>query len=87
MRSGSVTIYTHRPEELRDEVANAGFSDVEVLGITGSFLGITDIGARLADPTSKEALLDAMRTVEADPAAVRISGKLMAVARRPLQAP
>ena len=87
MRSGSVTLYTHRPEELRDEVATAGFSDVEVLGITGSFLGITDIGERLADPTSKEALLDAMRRVEADPGVVGISAKLMAVARRPLQAP
>lgn len=86
MRSGSVTLYTHRPEELRDEIANAGFSDVEILGITGSFLGITDIGERLADPTSKEALLDAMRRVEADPGIVGISGKLMAVARRPPQA-
>ncbi len=83
MPSGPVRFYTHGPDELHDEVASVGFDDVEVLASTGSYLGITDVPKRLADPASKAALLDALRRVEADPAIVGISGKLMAVGWRP----
>jgi ubiquinone/menaquinone biosynthesis C-methylase UbiE len=83
MPSGSVQFYTHRPSELFNEVASAGFDNVAVLASTGSYLGITDVPERLANPASKAALLDALRRVEADPAIVGISGKLMVVAQRP----
>jgi SAM-dependent methyltransferase len=75
-------LYAHRPAELRDEIAAAGFSDVEVLASSGGYLGISDIERRLVDPASKAALLEALRTVEADPGIVGISGNLIAVARR-----
>jgi SAM-dependent methyltransferase len=75
--------YAHRPDELLNEVASAGFADVAVLASTGGYLGITDIPARLADPVSKTALLDALRRVQSDPAIIGISSKLMAVGRRP----
>jgi SAM-dependent methyltransferase len=82
-RSEPVTLYMHRPEELQNEVADAGFSQVEVLAVTGSYLRISDFNERLADPVSRQKLLEAMRSVEADPGIVGISNKLMAVAQRP----
>jgi SAM-dependent methyltransferase len=83
MPSGPVKFHTHRPHELHDEVASVGFSEVEVIASTGSYLGLTDVPQRLADPASKAALLDALQQVEVDPAIVGISGKIMAVAHRP----
>ena len=83
MWSNPVTLYTHRPEQLRTEISSVGFSEVVVLGITGSYLRVTDVPERLADPESKKVLLDAMSRVESDPGIVGISGKLMAIARRP----
>jgi SAM-dependent methyltransferase len=80
--SGGIYLYTHRPEELGTEVVEAGFSESEVLAVTG-FFALPRIFENLPDPTSKDALLTFLHEVERDLAMVGISGKLIAIARRP----
>lgn len=75
--------FAHRPEELESELSAAGFADVLVLAIEGFFHLLGDLGERLADPPSAEALFDLLGRYESDPAILGLSGHLMAIGRRP----
>ena len=75
------TAFFHTPEELRREVAAAGFSNCELLGIEGPGCLMPDIGARWQDPRRREILLRVARYVEAEPSLLGISSHLLAVAR------
>ena len=79
----NLPLYAHRPDELRGEIASAGFSEVRILAVEGGFLESIEIADRLADPISRKALLNVLSRVEGDPGIVGIAGKLMAVARAP----
>lgn len=79
--------YFHRPEELADEIAHAGFGRVEVLGLEGPGGLVGDVTERWADPARRQALLDAARLVEDDPAVIATAGHLLAVATRPGPSP
>jgi SAM-dependent methyltransferase len=83
MPSGEMRLYTHRLEELHVEVVDAGFTEAEVLAVTG-FFALPRIFENLPDQRSKNAMLTLLHEVERDPAMVGISGHLIAVARRPL---
>jgi ubiquinone/menaquinone biosynthesis C-methylase UbiE len=76
------TAYFHRPEDLKAEVAAAGFSNITVFGIEGPGWLLPDIAERLADPVRRENLLRAARMVEAEPEMVGSSAHLLAVARK-----
>lgn len=69
------TAYFHEPDELRAEVAAAGFTDVDVLTIEGIAAAVPD-----ADPES-EALLDLLRRLEREPALLGSTAHLLAVGR------
>lgn len=73
--------YFHRPEELHDEVRAAGFVAVRVLAVEGVG-AFTDTGAAHSDAAGREALLRAIRRVEAEPALLGASPHLIAVATR-----
>jgi SAM-dependent methyltransferase len=74
--------YFHRPEELYEELCTAGLLNVKVLAIggPGSF---QNLGALLDDPASRDAVLRAIRRVEAEPALLAASADLMAIGRAP----
>jgi len=73
--------YAHRAEDLEREVSLAGFVDVRVHAIEGIFHLLGDLPYRMADPPSRQALLDVMKAYEEDPSMTGISGHLMATAR------
>ena len=74
----------HRPEELSVEVSEAGFTDARVLAVEGA-AGITSrFQQAWDDPEQREALLQFMSQVEAEPSLLGASGHLLAVARRPV---
>jgi len=75
--------YAHRAEDLEREVSLAGFVDVRVHAIEGIFHLLGDLPYRMADPPSRQALLDVMKAYEEDPSMTGISGHLMATARSP----
>lgn len=80
---GPFPAYSHRPEDLRREMGDAGFTDVRVLAIEGLFHLLGDLPNRLADPVSHAALLDVLAACHEDPIMAGVSGHLMATARRP----
>lgn len=72
--------YFHRPDDLAEEVTAAGFTDTELLAIEGVGVFVPDSVAALNEPTRKDALLRAIRRVEAEPSLLGASPHLMAVA-------
>ncbi|HSQ60655.1 MAG TPA: class I SAM-dependent methyltransferase [Acidobacteriota bacterium] len=77
------TAYLHRPEELRGELASAGFGSVFVLGIEGPAWIVPDFEARWKDEAQREDLLHVARVLESEPAIVGASAHLMAIGRKP----
>ncbi|HZU71853.1 MAG TPA: hypothetical protein VE990_03690 [Acidimicrobiales bacterium] len=77
------TAYLHLPADLMAEVSGAGFEAVEVYNIEGPGFLVTDFAERWADPPRREALLDAARLVEREPAMMAASSHLLAVGQAP----
>ncbi|HSA95393.1 MAG TPA: methyltransferase domain-containing protein [Acidobacteriota bacterium] len=75
--------FFHHPEELRSEVASAGFEAVNVLGVEGPGWLAHDFDAWWDDPALRERLLGLARRLEAEPALAGLSAHLLAVARKP----
>ena len=77
------TAFFHRPDELRDELREAGLAVEGVLGIEGPGWLLSDFDRRWADAAARGRILDAARSVEAEPTMLGVSPHLLAVARRP----
>jgi ubiquinone/menaquinone biosynthesis C-methylase UbiE len=77
------TAYFHRPDELRDEVAVAGFDMLGLYGIEGPAWIIPDVHTRLEDEQGRAALLHICRFLESEPAVVGCSAHLLAVGQKP----
>ncbi|GCB49252.1 SAM-dependent methyltransferase [Streptomyces sp. NL15-2K] len=80
--------YFHSGEQLRDEVAAAGFDDAEVYGVEGpawSMLAATErnTGGDFRDTPLFESALTAARMAEPYPELLAASSHLLAVGRRP----
>jgi SAM-dependent methyltransferase len=74
--------YFHLPEKLRDEFCTAGLEDVQVLAIEGPG-SFQNLGTLLDDPTSRTAVLRAIRRVETEPTLMGASAHLMAIGNVP----
>ncbi|HSR26881.1 MAG TPA: class I SAM-dependent methyltransferase, partial [Actinomycetes bacterium] len=76
------TAYFHLPEELAQEVAEAGLGLRTVVAVEGPAWMLADIQARLADPVRRERVLAAIRRVDTAPSLLGASSHLLAVASR-----
>jgi ubiquinone/menaquinone biosynthesis C-methylase UbiE len=76
------TAYFHTPDELRAELEAAGFREVTVLTVEG-FATLLDHQALLADPATRQPLLDCLRQTEAAPELLGASAHLLAIAHKP----
>jgi SAM-dependent methyltransferase len=72
--------YTHRPGELVDEVAEAGLTLDDLVGVEGLSLAATDLQSRRGDPVAWDVVLDAARAVERVPELLGLSAHLVATA-------
>jgi SAM-dependent methyltransferase len=77
------TAYFHRPEDLRMELENAGFSDVNVVGVEGVAWVFSDFEARWADEPLRRDMLNLGRALEAEPSLVGASAHLLGIGRKP----
>jgi ubiquinone/menaquinone biosynthesis C-methylase UbiE len=77
------TSFFHTPDELRDEVRDAGFEGADVVAIEGPGAILPDFEARWNDAAGRETLLRFVRMVERAPSLLGLSPHLLAVARRP----
>jgi ubiquinone/menaquinone biosynthesis C-methylase UbiE len=76
------TAYFHLPEEVRDEVIEAGFEIEALAGIEGPAWVLPDLDSWLEDPAGRSRLLEAIMRVEAEPSLLGASAHIMVVGRR-----
>ncbi len=74
--------FFHHPEELRQEVTQAGFEAVNVLGVEGPGWLLPDLAAWWSHPEYQDRLLQIARIVEAEVSLLGLSAHLMAVAKK-----
>jgi SAM-dependent methyltransferase len=77
---GSFWAYFHRPDELRDELAAAGFGEIELVAVEGYAWLLGDLDARMTDPGP---LLQAVRLTESEPSMLGCSAHVIGIASRP----
>ena len=77
------TAYFHRPEDLVEDLCDAGFGAVRVFGVEGPGWFLADFEARWADPASRENILRVAHLLEEEPSIIGASAHLLAVGRRP----
>jgi len=76
------TSYHHRPEDLADEVADAGLRLDKIVGVNGIVkLLLPDLSERLDDASQREAVTGLLRLLEAEPSLLGLSQNLAAIAR------
>ena len=76
------TAYFHRPDELRGELADAGFEVEALYGIEGPGWLLPDLVDRWSDPVRREILLKVARRLESEPAVTGVSAHLLVVGRK-----
>jgi hypothetical protein len=64
-------------------VAEAGFSDVQLLNVEGPGFLVADFERRWAHPAQRETMLSTAEVVESKPEMLAASGHLLAFARSP----
>lgn len=75
--------YLHFPEELSQEIRTARLADPQIFSIEGCGCLVPDFAARWKDPQRREALLEAVRLIEAEPSIQAAAGHLLAIADKP----
>jgi ubiquinone/menaquinone biosynthesis C-methylase UbiE len=76
------TAFFHHPDELRQEVEEAGLTGVQVLAVEGPAWLLQDFDAHWDHPGRRQRLLDIVRRTEAEPSLLGASAHLLAVARK-----
>lgn len=76
-------VYFHRPDELRREVAAAGFADVELRGVIGPGWIVRNIDEVWDDPVKREAILRIVRLLEREESLMGFSTHFLSVSQRP----
>jgi SAM-dependent methyltransferase len=77
------TAFFHHPDELAQEVTEAGLTLEAVLAVEGPGWLLPDLDEWWRDIGRRERLLHLIAAVEREPSLLGVSGHLLAVARRP----
>jgi len=77
----TTTIF-HHPDELRNEVEDAGFEVEQVLAIEGPVWAGTEIAEHWTDDRKREMLLATLRRIEAEPALMGASAHFAVIGRK-----
>jgi SAM-dependent methyltransferase len=80
---GSFCGFTHRPDELRAEVAEAGLEAADLVCVEGAAIMLADLAERAADPEDWRIVLDSARALERVPELLGVGPHLLVTARRP----
>ena len=76
-------VYFHRPEELRGEVAAAGFAEVELRGVIGPGWIVRNVDEVWPDPAKREAILRIVRLLEREDSLMGFSTHFISMSRKP----
>jgi SAM-dependent methyltransferase len=75
--------YSHRPDDLRVELTEAGLEVTGLVSIEGPAMMLPDLNARMADPADRAAILDGARALESVPELAGFGPHLLATAVLP----
>ena len=75
------TTFFHHPDELRREVAEAGFTVEAVLGVEGPGWALPDLSTRWTDPARRAEILEVARAVESEPSLLGFHAHILAAGR------
>jgi len=75
------TAYFHRPEELAEELAEAGLAHEATLAVEGPAWTLQGFAGHWDDPVRRARLLDVLGRMEAEPSLLGASAHLLAVGR------
>ncbi|MBQ7139371.1 MAG: methyltransferase domain-containing protein [Clostridia bacterium] len=75
-------VYFHRPEELRAEVAAAGFADVELRGVIGPAWIVRNLDEIWPDPGKREAILRIVRLLEREESLMGFSTHFVSISTK-----
>ncbi len=76
------TSYFHHPDELRQDVLDAGFKLEALVGIEGVGWLLQNFDSMWDDPVKREWILQVVRKLESEPTLLGASSHMMAVARK-----
>jgi SAM-dependent methyltransferase len=82
MWPGSFCGYTHRPGQLRSELAASGLDVVDLVCVEGPAFMLDDLGERLDDEEGRRVVLETCRALERVPELLGIGPHLLATGRR-----
>ena len=77
------TSYFHRPEELADEIADAGLELRQLVAASGSVKLLPGLSELLDIPEARDHLLSVLRLLEAEPSLLGMSQNFVAIALAP----
>src|SRR5262245_5651894 len=77
------TSYFHRPDDLRDELVEAGFDDACVVGVEGPGWLMPDFDARWADSVRRAELLRTAFVLERESSIIGVSAHMVGLGRKP----
>ena len=75
---GGFTAFCHRPEELRDEMADAGLEVVDLVSVEGPAYILGDLDEQMTDPVARPVVLEVARAIERVPELVGFGPHLIA---------
>lgn len=79
---GSFCGYTHRPEQLRAELAATGFQDVDLVAVEGPAFLLGNLAERMANDEARRVVLETARALERVPELLGIGPHMLATARK-----
>jgi SAM-dependent methyltransferase len=77
------TAFFHRPEDLREELEEAGDIVERIVAVEGPFAFLPDLAARWSDGPMRQHILRSIEAIEREPSLLGATAHLLAVARRP----
>jgi SAM-dependent methyltransferase len=83
LHEGGFPAFCHRPDELRDEMTQAGLEVTDLVSVEGPAYILGDLAARLTDPAERTVALDVARAIERVPELLGFGPHLLATALRP----
>jgi hypothetical protein len=78
-----ITAFMHHPDQLRQEVAEAGLTVSDLVGVEGLAVWLGHLAARWEDNADRERILWAARMVEKEQTLIGLSPHLLVLARKP----
>ena len=80
LHAGAFSAYSHRPDDLRAELTEAGFEVTDLVSVEGPGMILPDLEARMDDPADRVAILEGARALERVPELIGFGPHLLATA-------